>query len=626
MKRWMVLILTLVFSSAVNAMLPDIHQHAFDQRAFNDTESSIQSASTGQVNVEGELQAMLSLASLYFQYERPDLLSRVVDVIEQHPQYQQSQSVPILGHFFRGYSLHLNHEYENAAREYAFGLELLKHRSVDYEKGQQYLTTVFEIYQAANAGFLQEYSRSIASLSALKNRADEQQWAFLSALSLYWLGDVSYELKHYEQAETYFRQSKHTFPTEAAHYVAKSQVREAQMTNIVGDRDQAFGLLDQAMEELLRLDDTVSLAYTYLLQSYFHSKNENHQAALEWIAKSVELREKLDLKADVANAYVHYSAILGRNNHGQKALEYAQKAAILVSGTEDLAGQWDAFANYATQLHANGNFQQAYEYMSKSERALLAKARLDITQETARLLNQFEFQQQTLQNQFLDEKANLLQSQLAQEQAMLEKQKLATTALAVFAFLILALLLMIYKLYLNNKRLVIKDPLTSLDNRRAILESGDRAFAMSHRYKQDLCVLMVGIDNFKTINNTYGHDVGDKALVFTAAVLKSVLRTTDSVGRVGGEEFLIALPSCDEEQALLMVKRLFSVLQTSLKGSDLGLKQLTVSMGLASMSPEYKSFIELAKSADVALYRAKSQGRNQVQVYQNGMQTGETTF
>ena len=624
MYQQIIVIVLLVCTCHAFASPFDVHMHASEQGSFEDIERALEQQFDTPATEVNNTETLISLASLYFQYERPDLLARTTDALAQANKDAGPLEHVIVTHFFNAIKYHLVHQYENAAKEYAFGLELLTHQDLEYPNGHQYLVTVFQIYQAANAGYLQDYSNSIEILSKLKTIADQNQWVFLSALCLYWLGDVSFELKHYEQAEQYFRQSKVMFANTSIHYAAKSQVREAQMMNIVGDRKQAFGLLNEATERLLQLDDKVTLAYTYLLQSYFHSKNFNHQAALEWIAKSVALREELGVRADIANAYVHYSAILGDNNQSARALEYGQKAAELVADTEDLAGQWDAFNNYAALLHAKGEYQQAYVYMSKSERALLAKARLDITQETARLMNQFEFQQQRLQNSFLDEKNTLLQRQLEQEKMMLDRQQLAITALSLFAVMILILLIVIYKLYLNNKRLAIKDPLTSLDNRRAILEQGERAFTMSNRHKQGLCVLMVDIDNFKTINDTHGHDVGDKALVLTASVLKSVLRSTDSVGRVGGEEFLIALPNCDEEQALLFVKRLFTALQQSLRASDLALKKLTVSVGLASNTPVYKNFIELAKSADIALYKAKKQGRNQVQVYRSEMTTTKT--
>jgi len=262
--------------------------------------------------------------------------------------------------------------------------------------------------------------------------------------------------------------------------------------------------------------------------------------------------------------------------------------------------------------------------MSKSERALLAKARLDITEETARLINQFEFQQQSLNNQFLDEKNLLLEQQLQQEQSMLARQTQTITLLSIFVIMILVLLILIFKLYRNNKKLAVKDPLTSLPNRRSILEDGERTFSMSKRYQQSLCVLMVDIDNFKAINDSYGHDTGDKALIFVASIFEAVLRTTDCVGRVGGEEFLIILPNCNEEQGVQLANRLFSELATKLKSSTLVLDTLTVSIGLALNSPNYDSFISLAKSADIALYNAKEQGRNQIQVYKEGMTHSES--
>lgn len=616
--------IAIIWPITVFADIPAVHQHAFENRPFTLVQQSLQQQIDDTNNPKLKTELQLSLAGLYFQYDRGDLLTPLTKEIEQALDTTQMIEHRILNHFYRAYSHFSLYEYEMAATVYQDGLELLAQHDITIENGKEYLTTVFELYQAANAAFLQDYSNAVQTISTLKARADERDWQFLSALSLYWLGGVNYELKNYEQAEVYFRQSKQAFPTASLHYQAMSQVREAQTMNIVGDRADAFALLNLATQQLDQLGDVASLAYVYLLQSYFHSKDLNHADALEWIAKSVSLREALGNKSEIANAYVHYSAILAENNKPLEALEYAEKAALLVAGTEDLAGQWDAFNNYAQLLNANEQYQLAFEFMSKSERALLAKARLDITEETARLINQFEFQQQSLNNQFLDEKNLLLEQQLQQEQSMLARQRQTITLLSIFVIAILALLILIFKLYRNNKKLAVKDPLTSLPNRRSILEDGERTFSMSKRYQQSLCVLMVDIDNFKAINDSYGHDTGDKALIFVASIFEAVLRTTDCVGRVGGEEFLIILPNCSEEQGLQLANRLFSELATKLKSSTLVLDTLTVSIGLALNSPNYDSFISLAKSADIALYNAKEQGRNQIQVYKEGMTHSES--
>ncbi|MFC3093830.1 diguanylate cyclase [Alteromonas sediminis] len=615
MLRWMFLLVAATVHISGFAATFVIHQFAFEQRSFDDIQEELNARIDQTAPSAQSIDAQVALASLYVQYERPELLFAVVTAIEQYESYQDKPLYQALNYFFRGVGYHLQHDYEAAEVSYSAGLAIIESSEINYPNGSLYLTTIFEIYQAANATFLQEYSDSVAALTALKNIADQNEWRFLSALSLYWLGDVNYELKHYEQAETYFKQAKTQFPNDASLYIARSTMREAQMTNIVGERAEAFSLLNQAMVQLEQSGDVVSLAYAYLLQSYFHDKNLDHDLALAWIAKSVALRESLGVDADIANAYVHYSAILGRNGDNEQARSYAKKAADLVEGTQDLTGQWDAFHNYANQLYTSGDYKRAYEYMLRSERALLAKARLDITEETARLLNQFSFQQQSLENQFLDEKARLLQTQLAQEQQMKSRQTVTIVALSVFAVVVLMLLILIYRLYLNNKKLAVQDPLTLLSNRREILARGEHAFAMCQRYKQAMCVLMIDIDKFKAINDNHGHDVGDKALILAANALKSVLRNTDSIGRVGGEEFLVILPHCTQDKAEALVNRIFTALGDAVASSDLPISNMTISVGLSMLTSTSTNFIELAKLADQALFKAKEQGRNQMQIY-----------
>ena len=167
----------------------------------------------------------------------------------------------------------------------------------------------------------------------------------------------------------------------------------------------------------------------------------------------------------------------------------------------------------------------------------------------------------------------------------------------------------------NLKYQASHDMLTGLWNRSAILDSIDREFARATREQAPMAVIMGDLDNFKVVNDTHGHPAGDTVLRTTAMRLRGGMRRYDSIGRYGGEEFLILLPGCDEAEAVAQTERLrrlvsdAPVLHEGLEISVAISLGVSVFNGVAPALPE-----EHIKAADDALYRAKAMGRNRVEI------------
>ena len=155
------------------------------------------------------------------------------------------------------------------------------------------------------------------------------------------------------------------------------------------------------------------------------------------------------------------------------------------------------------------------------------------------------------------------------------------------------------------------DSLTGLWNRGAILELLDRELARGRRQDQSVGVLMGDVDHFKSINDTYGHDAGDRVLQEIVRRVGTVVRSYDWVGRYGGEEILFVLPGCDAPTALATAERIRASIEAlPFVYGDASLK-VTMSIGVTATSqdPEARAG-PLLRSADAALYRAKGAGRN----------------
>ena len=158
-----------------------------------------------------------------------------------------------------------------------------------------------------------------------------------------------------------------------------------------------------------------------------------------------------------------------------------------------------------------------------------------------------------------------------------------------------------------------KDTLTKLWNRRSIMDILERELARLQRQDTPLSLLMLDLDHFKSINDTYGHLAGDDVLRETGRRLKSAVRQYDSVGRYGGEEFLIVMPGCGSGDVEKQAERLRQALCT--RPMKIGEIELTVtgSFGATFALPAYRvTPQDLVKNADEALYRAKRAGRNRV--------------
>lgn len=158
-------------------------------------------------------------------------------------------------------------------------------------------------------------------------------------------------------------------------------------------------------------------------------------------------------------------------------------------------------------------------------------------------------------------------------------------------------------------KMATTDELTGLLNRREIMRLLQQEMARAKRYNEPFSLLLIDIDFFKKINDSLGHLTGDKVLSETSAVLQRALRSSDRIGRFGGEEFVVLLPVTTDDAALDLAERL-RIQVAECCSAELGDQPLTVSIGVASLTAD-DEVSTLLNRADLALYQAKTSGRNQ---------------
>ncbi len=218
----------------------------------------------------------------------------------------------------------------------------------------------------------------------------------------------------------------------------------------------------------------------------------------------------------------------------------------------------------------------------------------------------------------LNEAVSIHQAQSERSTAVLQLLQWALLAMVLFTLLVEARVIfrpMVNRVILYTDavwRLARIDPLTELANRRGFLERFEAEYATMRRRGTPLAVLMLDADNFKKVNDHYGHDSGDTVLRAIAAALQKPLRASDVSGRLGGEEFAVLMPHTDLAGALMLAERVRGdIAALTIRAGDHDI-QITVSIGVAQVPDQEDGITTALHGADEAMYEAKVTGRNRV--------------
>jgi diguanylate cyclase (GGDEF)-like protein len=170
-------------------------------------------------------------------------------------------------------------------------------------------------------------------------------------------------------------------------------------------------------------------------------------------------------------------------------------------------------------------------------------------------------------------------------------------------------------LYEQARTLAVTDGLTGISNRQYLDKSLLIEFERSTRYDTPLSLVLLDVDNFKDVNDTYGHQRGDDVLVAVASLLKKFCRTNDIASRYGGEEFLMVLPQSNAQGAFKIAERIREEIMKLNFDEDESVFSVTISCGVAELNKDYMENVDqLVDMTDKALYKAKNGGRNKTVV------------
>lgn len=413
------------------------------------------------------------------------------------------------------------------------------------------------------------YARALAAAKALRPRASAQGLATFELR----LGSTELALGDHSQAATRFGEvyefaREHGLGPEASY--AQFKMGTAALAG--GDVSAARRYADAAYSELSDSGSKFILPRVAELQGRAALAGDRVSAALRHFEEAADLYQQ-------------------RNN--QVAL--ADTLAWLANA-QLAAGQATAAAETLTRAFAIT--KQAHEARQAGQ--------------TSRLLALFEAENARVRSRLLEGENRLEELEIERRTAWTYLQTMiSVTLLAMLAMA--SLLIWRQRRYQSRlEKLASTDSLTGLLNYRSIHKAGERLTARSWHEAQPLSVVVADIDEFKQVNDSHGHDAGDRVIQRVAAALSAGLREGDRAGRLGGEEFLLVLPGSRADGAALVAERIRASIAAG-DGSEVGdAVSVTVSFGVAELAEAHGNFVKLVKLADERLYEAKEAGRNRV--------------
>jgi len=371
-------------------------------------------------------------------------------------------------------------------------------------------------------------------------------------------------------------------------------------------------LIQSAISSCEQVNERVISSFIKVNFAQFLIENDQHKEAFDFLNENINSIVLMQYKRLVAEAY----ALLSQGALGIGRYDVAEEKALLAL---DMA---NGFPISKPTVQAYWTLKEVFSFKKQYEEAFryqikYAEAERGVTDERAEKQLAFELAKQKVQEKnhqisLLNEQNTVLQleQQLTQQQAK-NNRMFTYMLIAVVA----SILLWVYSLKRNQvklRKLAEFDGLTGLNNRRHFNESAESVLKYCEGEGQDASFILFDLDKFKSINDTYGHQVGDWVLKNTAQVIKKQGRKYDLIGRVGGEEFAILLPACDLQDGEQFAEQCRQAI-AGIDSTESGFKfDISASFGVTHCKLSGYELKQLMYDSDMALYQAKDTGRNKV--------------
>lgn len=477
---------------------------------------------------------------------------------------------------------------------------------IDALLGLGYIENTLGNYVDALNAFMQAYN------TAPETGTANTRSAIASSVALVYEYRREYDLAipFFEESVEYHRQQNNPLELSIALYGL------GRANKNLGKIDLGAAQLNEALVISRTINDQQGVAYALKELAPLYIEKQDFDVANDLLDEAIKLFVEGENKLMLFDTHKTMSALQLKRNDIAGAYDYHQKALEYVD-PERMPNQALALAELETRLMAaKGLHQEAYEKLLQIGRDRQRLLSSQSTQALHQLRTQFELQKKDQTNQLLEQE-NANQKLLLLREAQAKQILLISLITAAVIVLILSIT------YLQNKQqkrklfqLANYDSLTQLPNRSHTLKQLQNMSLALHPNDQ-LLIVMIDLDNFKTINDVLGHDAGDRVLEKMGALCLHMIQPPQLCGRFGGEEFLLAMPDTDIEQAYTTIDQLRSAYQQTDINQDGNSNKMNHLMGFSAGIATHRSEDDLKesiKAADLAMYAAKQGDKNRTAV------------
>lgn len=345
-----------------------------------------------------------------------------------------------------------------------------------------------------------------------------------------------------------------------------------------------------------------------------HGDRGDCAQALAVIGRALIASGPEDYKAELLKRAAVCHAQVGDAGAARAALARAQS---IIGAIPELRGtRWeiDLRQSEAEMEAALGNYEAAYQAMVAFHGEKTALQQENAAERRQSRREALENERQALRIELLQEQARVRSLELDNQRRDLRQQRLWTGLLVFTALLLGAIVLWRLRDMRRWRELSIRDSLTGVGNRRYAFERLAARLQGLDPTRGQLSLVLLDIDDFKSVNDRFGHPAGDRVLQEIATALSALLRPGDELSRVGGEEFLLLLPRTGVDGACTVARRVRQAIrELRVASGGGGVLSVTASIGVAAVTPSRTSAEALYAAADAALYRAKANGKDRVE-------------
>ncbi|MDO6444579.1 diguanylate cyclase [Colwellia sp. 1_MG-2023] len=544
---------------------------------------------------------------LYFYQDFEKTIAKIAPLITNTTSFEQQSRY----NYFEGLSLQRKGGYQKSREFYQRSMDFAKKENLNhlYIKAKQELAYTYSLAELFEIS-LKDMQEAYVEAYALNDR-------FLVAVINETYGAIyGYMLEH-EKSIEYYQKALDIY--ESLNY--KAHVSEAIYG--IASTYRYWKKYDLAVTYFKRYQKNVAFTPNENI-TYFGAyglgmtlaEQGKCPEALDMIEQALNLAGLDDYDAELYKRKTSCLIQLKRFNEAEEALTKTNELFLSLPELLGTAWQLETLKIASDLASAQGNYQQAFQLLSQYNQEYTALLIRNSSTRAITIRSAMEIERQGIEKALSNQrtKAELL---------AIENKEQKSIQQSYFIIFLLTLLMIVFVVvtfqFRNNRKMAelsIKDPLSGLYNRRYIFQYLDELIAGTSVEKGELSVLVIDVDDFKVINDTYGHPVGDQVIEVVAQLAKQALRTEDVIGRIGGEEFLCVLPRTDvdiaEKIALRMKDEIHAYKFEFEENQDYS---VTLSIGISCYSQEASDAKSLYALADQALYQAKGMGKNSVVVF-----------